>query len=214
MDKITEGMCVKIVLIIAIVLTSVGIIMQISNYVYALENENNLGNGNTLGVSSDEYAQAKVVDEEHRGYVNEYIREEKEETTIDKLQAYEENNEYEGTVINLTDSDRKLVESVVMGETSGLTFEAAAVVAQAIRDSMVTDKLSVSQVLANFQYTTRYREPNENVRNSVKFIFDDGDYIVKHRVMYFYAPSVTRSGWHESQQFVVEYGGHRVFDRR
>ena len=36
--------------------------------------------------------QAKVVDEEHRGYVDEYIRE-KEETTIDKLQAYEENNE-------------------------------------------------------------------------------------------------------------------------
>ena len=48
---------------------------------------------------------------------------EKEETTIDKLQAYEENNEYEGTVINLTDSDRKLVESVVMGETSGLTLK-------------------------------------------------------------------------------------------
>ena len=139
MDKITKGMCVKIVLIIAIVLTSVGIIVQISNYVYALENENNLGNGNTLGVSSDEYAQAKVVDEEHRGYMDEYIRE-KEETTIDKLQAYEENNEYEGTVINLTDSDRKLVESVVMGETSGLTFEAAAVVAQAIIDSMVNDK--------------------------------------------------------------------------
>ena len=124
-----------------------------------------------------------------------------------------EDKEYEGVVINLSDNERKLVESVVMGETSGLTFEAAAVVAQAIRDAMVTDGLTVEQVLITFQYTKNHKEPNDNVRNAVRYIFDDGKYIVKHRVLYFYAPSVTRSGWHETQQFVIEHGGHRVFDR-
>ncbi len=133
------------------------------------------------------------------------------EVLMDSVRVDEE---YKGVEMRLSEYERKLVERVVMGETSGSSMEAAAVVAQAIRDAAITDRIPVSRVISSMSYTSNLREPNDNVINAVKFIFDDGKCAVKHRVMYFYAPKVTRSRWHESQNFVVECGGHRVFDRR
>lgn len=130
------------------------------------------------------------------------------------LTSHKVDENYEGNTITLHDSERYLIQRVVMGETSGMDFEAAAIVAQAIRDSMITDNKCASTVIRDFKYTSNLKEPNQNVIDAVNYIFDEGKYIVKHRVMYFYAPQVTRSNWHETQNFVVEYGGHRVFDRK
>lgn len=192
----TKGIYSKILVILVLILISTCIIGR----VYGNEEEKEIEVGQINAEES--------MEESTEGEMNNLV-----EDSVKLLPANVEDKEYEGVVINLSDNERKLVESVVMGETSGLTFEAAAVVAQAIRDAMVTDGLTVEQVLITFQYTKNHKEPNDNVRNAVRYIFDDGKYIVKHRVLYFYAPSVTRSGWHETQQFVIEHGGHRVFDR-
>lgn len=120
---------------------------------------------------------------------------------------------YRGGQVGLSEHERKLVERVIMGETSGASLESAALVAQAIKDASIADGLDITDVINNLGYTKNLKNPNEIVVNAVRYIFDEGNYAVKHRVMYFYAPKVTRSNWHESQRFVAEYEGHRYFDR-
>ena len=46
------------------------------------------------------------------------------------------------------------------------------------------------------------------INNSFKFkyVFDDGGYAVKHKLLYMYNPNLCTSTWHESQVFVVEHG--------
>lgn len=130
------------------------------------------------------------------------------------LRVPNEDPSYSGVYVPLSDSDKEFVERVVMGEAGGEDYVGKALVAQAIRDAMVTDGLSVREVWATFKYTSKImREPDDEVRKAVSFIFNGG-YVVKHRIMYFYAPGLVSSLWHETQEFVVEHGGHRFFDRR
>lgn len=126
---------------------------------------------------------------------------------------------YKGTAINISGEERDLLERLVMGEAGGQGFEGAALVAQCIRDVMVTDGISsVEQVRQQLRYSGGInKEPNDDVKKAVSHIFDNGGYAVKHRIIYFYAPRWMKSGtssFHESQVFVIEYGGHKVFDRR
>ena len=39
----------------------------------------------------------------------------------------------------------------------------------------------------------------------------EGGYAVRHKVFYFYAYKWCKSSWHETQPFVIQYGGHRFF---
>jgi hypothetical protein len=130
------------------------------------------------------------------------------------LRITNEDESYVGDRVELSDEDRDFVERVVMGEAGGEDYVGKALVAQAIRDAMVTDGLTAREVWANFKYTPRIgREPNDDVKKAVSYIFNGG-YVVKHRVLYFYAPALVSSPWHETQEFVIEHGGHRFFDRR
>ena len=120
---------------------------------------------------------------------------------------------YVGVSIKLEDDDRNLLEHLVMGEAGGSDMIAASLVAQAIRDAIVTKGYnSVSEVRSALSYSGSIKkEPTENVINACKFIFDEGGVAVKHNILYFYAPDRVNSSWHESQTFIVEYGGHRYF---
>jgi spore germination cell wall hydrolase CwlJ-like protein len=120
---------------------------------------------------------------------------------------------YEGHVVELSDSDRDLVERLIMGESGGIDLTAAGLVAQTIRDTMYYKGFtSVQEVRSKLKYSgSIYRTPNEYVKQAVKIIFDQGGYMVRHKLFYFYAPKIVNSSWHEKQEFVVEYGGHRYF---
>lgn len=121
--------------------------------------------------------------------------------------------DYEGTVVELTPEDRELCERLVQGEAGNQGYEGAALVAQAIRDAMVYKGYdSVEQVRACMGYTGSIsKEPNKDVKDAVSYIFDDGGYAVRHKVLYFYSYNATKSSWHESQQFIIQYKGHRFF---
>lgn len=123
---------------------------------------------------------------------------------------------YNGQVIQLDPVNRDYLERLVMGEAGGEGVIGAALVAQALHDTMIKDNnFDVLSIKASYKYSgTLDREPNADVKEAVSIIFDQGGYAVKHRVIYFYAPALCVSEWHETQNFVVEYGGHRVFDRR
>lgn len=120
---------------------------------------------------------------------------------------------YKGTIVPLTAEDRDILERLVMGEAGTEGFEGAALVAQAIRDTMVYKGFSsVESVRKACAYSgTLTRTPNKNVLDAVKYIFDEGGIAVKHKIFYFYAHKIVDSAFHESQKFIVEYKGHRFF---
>lgn len=125
--------------------------------------------------------------------------------------------EYTNKVVSITGNNRDNLERLVMGEAGGEGFEGAALVAQAIKDTMLLeDNYDVKWIKKEYKYSASLnKEPNEDAINAVKYVFDDGGYVVKHRLIYFYAPKWVKnhwSGFHESQDFIIEWSGHKFFD--
>ena len=122
---------------------------------------------------------------------------------------------YVGYSITLTDYDRDILERLVMGEAGGEGFIGCCLVAQAIRDTMIADGYKSVDSLRKSMgyYGSLYNTPNQDALNAVKFIFDEGGAAVQHSIIYFYAPAICVSGFHESQEFVVAHNSHRFFDR-
>lgn len=123
---------------------------------------------------------------------------------------------YNGVKVTLAPEDRDLLERLVMGEAGAEGYAGACLVAQAIRDTMVYRGYgSVAEVRSALKYSGSIkRQPNQDVLNAVRFIFDEGGIAVKHRIYYFYAFKWCNSRWHETQNFVIQHGGHRFFDAR
>lgn len=123
---------------------------------------------------------------------------------------------YEGKAIKLDKRNRELVERLVQGEAGAEGFIGAALVAQTIRDTMLHDNCyDLMKIKKSHGYTGSLKiEPNQEVKDAVSFIFDKGGYVVKHRLMYFYAFKLVKSPFHEAQKFIIEHGGHRFFDER
>ena len=123
--------------------------------------------------------------------------------------------DYKGKALKITGANRDNLERLVMGEAGNEGFVGACLVAQTIRDTMVmTNEYDLLTIKKKFAYSgVLFREPNQNVKDAVAFIFDEGGYVVQHRLVYFYAPKIVSSKFHESQPFIVEHGGHRFFDR-
>lgn len=119
---------------------------------------------------------------------------------------------YQGCVIDVGEQ-RGFLERLVMGEAGNQGFEGAALVAQSLRDNMLakgtTDVKELKKMMAYSGSTSK--EPNDDVKEAVEFIFDEGGFAVQHRINYFYNPDMVSSKFHESQQFVIEYGNHRFF---
>lgn len=122
---------------------------------------------------------------------------------------------YVSYAIELSAYDRDILERLVMGEAGGEGYIGACLVAQAIRDTYIMDGYTSIEKLRTSMgyYGSLDRTPNQDVLDAVSFIFDQGGAAVQHNLVYFYAPSLCTSGWHESQEFVVAYQVHRFFDR-
>lgn len=129
------------------------------------------------------------------------------------LETESPDENYTGTIVVLDPEDRDLLERLVQGEAGAEGFEGASLVAQAIRDSMVyKGYTSVADVRKVYKYSGSIsKQPNDNVKKACAFIFDEGGIAVKHKIFYFYAHNKINSKFHESQMFIVEFGGHRFF---
>lgn len=124
---------------------------------------------------------------------------------------------YEGCVVAVSGNDRWVLEHLVMGEAGNQGFEGAALVAQCIRDAMVYDGYeTVESVRISMKYSgSLSNEPNQDVKDAVEYVFDKGGSAVQHRILYFYSgwEQGRSEGFHETQNFIIQYGGHRFFDR-
>lgn len=122
---------------------------------------------------------------------------------------------YEPKHISLSSYDREKLERLVMGEAGGLGYTGAALVAQTIRDTMELENTSsIDYIINSYQYEgSTEGEATNDVKNAVSYIFDEDGYAVRHRILYFYASDITKSEWHETQQFITSCGSERFFDR-
>lgn len=114
----------------------------------------------------------------------------------------------------LTEAERDEVAHVLMCETGGADETAAALVAQCILNACEKDGLRPAEVFKRYQYADYPATPNTTCYAAIQKVFDHGDFITDEPVMFFYSPAGMPEGvssWHETQDFVVEYGGHRYF---
>ena len=119
---------------------------------------------------------------------------------------------------NLTEAERKTIQYIVAGEAKGEPMEGKIAVAQCILHGMVKSDWSAERVRIEYQYSGWDDElENANpeawaeVVEAVSRVFDDGELISDKPILYFYAPDITSSSWHESLNFSCELSGHRFF---
>ena len=119
---------------------------------------------------------------------------------------------------NLTEAERKTIQYIVAGETKGEPIEGKMAVAQCILHGMVKSGWSAERVRIEYQYSG-WDDELENVNpeawaevvEAVSRVFDDGELISDKPILYFYAPNVVSSSWHESLNHAVTIGGHKFF---
>lgn len=112
----------------------------------------------------------------------------------------------------LTDSERDIVERVVMSEAAGEGYDGQRLVAQCILNTAEADGMRPDEVvLAPNQYASPAAEASQEVKDAVSAVFDAGDMVTDEPIRWFYAPRYVYSAWHENKAFVLEYGGHRFF---
>ena len=111
----------------------------------------------------------------------------------------------------LSAAERDVVERVVMAEAGGESFEGQMLVAQCILNACEIDAERPEVVVVLYQYAKARPEPTQSVRDAVAAVFDRGETAVNAPILYFYNPAKTTSRWHETQDFVIEVGGHRFF---
>ena len=112
----------------------------------------------------------------------------------------------------LTETERDLVERVVMAEAAGEGFDGQRLVAQCILNTAEAMDLRPDEVVtAPNQYAAPAEEASQEVREAVSAVFDEGDMVTEEPIQWFYAPRYVSSPWHESKVFVLEHGGHRFF---
>lgn len=119
---------------------------------------------------------------------------------------------------NLTEADRKTIQYIVAGEAKGEPMEGKMAVAQCILHGMVKSGWSAERVRIEYQYSGWDDElENTNpeawaeVVEAVSRVFDDGELISDKPILYFYAPDITSSSWHESLNHAVTIEGHKFF---
>lgn len=111
----------------------------------------------------------------------------------------------------LTDEERRIAERMVMGEAGAESYEGQVLVAQCILNACLLEGWQPSQVRVNYRYAGWHDEPSQSVKDAVSAVFDHGFEIVSEPIVYFYAPKLCQSKWHESQTWVITEGGHKFF---
>lgn len=112
---------------------------------------------------------------------------------------------------SLTPQERDLVERVVMAEAGGESYKGQMLVAQCILNACEIDGIRPAEAVKRYSYAKSRPEPSESVKRAVAAVFDEGEQATGEPILYFYAPALTTSEFHESQIFVIEEGGHRFF---
>lgn len=112
----------------------------------------------------------------------------------------------------LTAAERDEIERVVMAEAGAEPYIGQMAVAQCILNACEQEDKRPLEIVRSFGYTAARPEPSDEVKKAVAKVFDDGETATDREILYFYAPALCQSLWHESQTYVCTIGGHRFFE--
>lgn len=112
---------------------------------------------------------------------------------------------------DITDEERWEIASVVTAEAGGEPFAGMVAVAQCILNGCEDELLRPFDLIKEYGYTSKRPEPSEEALEAVQAVFDFGQVVTDEPIKYFYAPAVTESAWHETQDYVLTINGHRFF---
>lgn len=112
----------------------------------------------------------------------------------------------------LTAAERDTVERVVMAEAGAEPYEGQIAVAQCILNACELESKRPDEIVIEYQYTDKRPDPTDEVKAAVSAVFDYGETVTDAEILYFYAPELCESEWHESQSYVMTVGGHRFFE--
>lgn len=112
----------------------------------------------------------------------------------------------------LTAAERDEIERVVMAEAGAEPYVGQMAVAQCILNACEQEDKRPFEIVRSFGYTAARPEPSDEVKSAVSDVFDDGETATDREILYFYAPALCQSIWHESQTYVCTIGGHRFFE--
>ena len=112
----------------------------------------------------------------------------------------------------LTAAERDTVERVVMAEAGAEPYEGQMAVAQCILNACELEDMRPDEIVIEYQYTDKRPTPTDEVKAAVSAVFDYGETVTDAEILYFYAPALCESEWHESQSYVMTIGGHRFFE--
>lgn len=112
----------------------------------------------------------------------------------------------------LTAAERDEIERVVMAEAGAEPYVGQMAVAQCILNACEQEDKRPFEIVRSFGYTVARPEPSNKVKSAVSDVFDDGETATDREILYFYAPALCQSLWHESQTYVCTIGGHRFFE--
>jgi lipopolysaccharide export system protein LptA len=115
---------------------------------------------------------------------------------------------------SLTEAERDLIERVVMAESGGESYKGQMLVAQCILNACEIDGIRPAKVIKKYVYAKARPEPSDSVKRAVSAVFDKGEQVTDEPIVYFYAPALVKSEFHESQIFAIEEGGHKFFCRK
>lgn len=114
----------------------------------------------------------------------------------------------------LTAEERDLIERVVMGEAGGEEYMGQQAVAQCILNACEINNARPAEIIDWMSYTTHRPQASQSVKDAVSNVFDDGVMVLPETAMYFYAPDLVYSAWHETQIYLCTIGCHKFFARR
>lgn len=112
----------------------------------------------------------------------------------------------------LTAAERDTVERVVMDEAGAEPYEGQIAVAQCILNACEREDKRPGEIVIEYKYTDKRPDPTDEVKAAVSAVFDYGKTVTDREILYFYAPDLCESEWHESQEYVMTVGGHRFFE--
>lgn len=118
--------------------------------------------------------------------------------------------EYDIPAYQISDADRETLWHIVQGEAGGESYEGKMWVATCLLNAMRKNDMSAEEVRVAYQYSGWAETVSDDTKKAVSQVFDFGD-ATHDSVLWFYAPKLCESEWHESQKFVAEIGGHRFF---
>ena len=144
-------------------------------------------------------------------------------TTEIKLEPQIEEQEPESAFVyeppfHLTEYELWFVECVIAGECAYEPYEGKLAVAQCYFDAMLKDGLSATEVKSVYGYSgwnenLDKQDPKayNEVKNAIMDVFYGGKFATEKPILFFYAPSLCDSPWHESQNYAMTIGGHKFF---